>query len=214
LNKITTIIFDLDGTLIDSSEGIVEAYNYALTQYDMAPVERERIVPLIGFPVESMFQLVTDKYIPELKSAFRAKAMETVVKSSLPLKGAEETLTALFEKHYRLSIATTKIRPHIDGILEKLNWRSFFDSVVGGDEVSQVKPHPAQFQHLIGKLNCSNSSVAAVGDTINDILAARALGLTEIAVRSPYGNSIPVQQLNPHYFLEDISELKEVLEDN
>lgn len=212
MKKITTIIFDLDGTLIDSSEGICEAFNHAIGLHGLAPVNREKITPLIGFPVEAMFQLVTDSQIQELKSAFRAKAMETVVKASRPLEGAEEAIISLYKSGYTLAIATTKIRPHIEGILEKLKWKEYFESAVGGDEVSHVKPHPAQFECLIDRLSCSTDSVAVVGDTINDILAARAIGLTEIAVRSPYGNSIQIQQLKPQYFMEGISELPELVE--
>jgi len=209
--KVTTIIFDLDGTLIDSSEGIVEAFNHALQEFGLPAVAAEKITPMIGFPVESMFQQVTTEAIAELKNAFRTKAMETVVKASRPLFGAEKVITSLFDRGFKLSIATTKIRAHLDGILEKLGWDEYFATVVGGDEVSAVKPHPEQFEFLMKKSNCDKNSAVVVGDTINDILAARAAGLTEIAVRSPYGNSIQVQQLKPRYFLEEIDELPEVI---
>jgi pyrophosphatase PpaX len=209
--KIKTIIFDLDGTLIDSSDGIVEAFNYALQQFNLPVQPREKITPMIGFPVENMFREFTDKSILELKSAFRTKAMETVIRASQPLEGAEKAVTSLFASGFKLGIATTKIRAHIDGILEKLKWGEYFEAVIGGDEVSRVKPHPEQFEALLDKISSDCNNSAVVGDTINDILPARQLGLTEIAVRSPYGNSILVQQLKPHYFLEDIFELQDTL---
>jgi phosphoglycolate phosphatase-like HAD superfamily hydrolase len=68
-----------------------------------------------------------------------------------------------------------------------------------------------QFEALLKKMNCKSADAVVVGDTINDILAARQLGNIEIAVRSPYGNSIQVQRLKPHFFLEDINELGDVL---
>jgi len=209
--KINTIIFDLDGTLIDSSEGIVAAFNHALKLFDLPLQPPERISPLIGYPVENMFREFTDKSISELKDAFRAKAMETVVRASQPLAGAEETVVSLFESGFKLGIATTKIRAHIDGILDKLGWGDYFEAVSGGDEVSRVKPHPEQLEMLLNKMSANCENTAVVGDTINDVLSARQLGLTEIAVRSPYGNSILVQQLKPHFFLEDIEELQNTL---
>ena len=209
--KIKAVIFDLDGTLIDSSDGIVEAFNYALRQFNLPEQPPDRITPLIGFPVESMFQELAGKSVPGMKRAFRTKAMETVVKASLPLSGVNEVVASLFSDGYKMGIATTKIRSHIDGILEKLEWKEFFQAVIGGDEVMQVKPHPEQFEALLKKMNCGKESAVVVGDTINDILAARHLGITEIAVRSPYGNSIQVQQLKPHFFLEDINELPDIL---
>jgi len=209
--KITTIIFDLDGTLIDSSDGIVEAFNHALKQFDLPVQPPERITPMIGFPVEHMFSEFTDNSIVELKSAFHTKAMATVVRASQPLEGAEESIKSLFESGFKLGIATTKIRVHIDGILDKLEWGEYFEAVIGGDEVSQVKPHPEQFELLLNRMSANCDNAAVVGDTVNDILAARQLGITEIAVRSPYGNSIQVQQLKPHFFLENIDELLETL---
>ncbi len=211
-SRIKAIIFDLDGTLIDSSDGIVEAFNFTLRQFNLPEQPQNKITPMIGFPVESMFQVLAGYSSPELKSTFRNKAMETVVKASEPLPGANEAVTSLFKAGYKLGIATTKIRPHIDAILKKMKWREFFEAVIGGDEVSQVKPHPEQFESLLAKMNSDCLSTVAVGDTINDILPARLLGLIEIAVRSPYGNSLQVQQLRPHYFLEDLTELPDVLE--
>ncbi len=209
--RIKTVIFDLDGTLIDSSEGIVEAFNYALRQFNLPEQPHEIITPLIGFPLDSMFLELTGKSMPEMKSAFRTKAMETVVNSSRSLRGVNEVVESLFNSGYKMGIATTKIRAHIDGILAKLEWEEFFEAVIGGNEVSQVKPHPEQFESLLAKMKSNCASTVVVGDTINDILAARQLGITEIAVRSPYGNSIKVQQLKPHFFMEDISELPDIL---
>ncbi len=209
--RIKAVIFDLDGTLIDSSDGIVEAFNYVLRQFNLPEQPHERISAMIGFPVESMFQELTGISEPEMKSAFRTKATQTVVKASQPLEGVNEVLSSLFDSGYKLGIATTKIRAHIDGILEKLEWREFFGAVIGGDEILQVKPHPEQFEALLKRMKSDCESAVVVGDTVNDILAARQLGITEIAVRSPYGNSLQVQQLRPHFFLEEIGELPEVL---
>ena len=174
--KIKTIIFDLDGTLIDSSEGIVEAFNYALRQFNLPEQPRERITPMIGFPLDSMFLELAGKSMPEMKTAFRAKGMETVVGSSRPLRGVNEVVGSLFTGGYKMGIATTKSRANIDGILTKLKWEEFFEAVIGGDEVTQVKPHPEQFEAILKRMNSDCQSAVVVGDTINDILAARQLG--------------------------------------
>lgn len=211
--KIKAIIFDLDGTLIDSSDGIVEAFNYALRQFHLPEQPHDKIAPMIGFPLDHMFVQLAGHSNPELKSAFRKKGMETVVRASQALPGANEVVISLFDTGCKLGIATTKSRSDIDGILEKLGWREFFEAVIGGDEVSQVKPHPEQFELLLVKMKSDCANTVVVGDTINDILPARQLGITEIAVRSPYGNSLEVQQLKPHFFLEEIQELQDVLKE-
>ncbi len=210
-SRIKAIIFDLDGTLIDSSEGIVEAFNFALRQFNLPEQPPSRIASMIGFPLDQMFQELAGNSNPELQIAFRNKGRETVAKASQPLEGVNEVVASLFDSGYKLGIATTKSRQNIDAILEKMGWWEFFMAVIGGNEVSQVKPHPEQFEWLLGKMNSDCTNTAVVGDTINDILPARQLGLTEIAVRSPYGSSLQVQQLGPHFFLEDLSELADVL---
>ena len=205
--KNNTIIFDLDGTLIDSSEGIVAAFNHALKKFGLPQQPPEKITPMIGFPVETMFGQFTTNSLNELKSAFRTKAMETVVNASRPLPGAEAAIISLFEDGYKLGIATTKIRSHIDGILEKLGWVDFFEAVIGGDEVSNVKPHPEQFEQLLKKMNSQIESSVVVGDTVNDVLAAKATGVRVVAVCSPYGGEAELRASQPDYVIDKISQL-------
>lgn len=209
--KIKTIIFDFDGTLIDSSKGIVESFNFALRKFNLPEQPAQKITPMIGFPVEQMFAMVTDENIPALKKAFRDKAIEKVVEASVPLDGAEETIVSLFESGFKLGIATTKIRKHIDGVLSKFDWHKYFHSVIGGDEVKNVKPHPEPFETLLQRMNAEKESSVVVGDTINDLLGARALNMPTVAVRSPYGTTDDVLKLKPEYFIESISELTELL---
>lgn len=207
------ILFDLDGTLIDSSGGIIEAFNFALQKFGLSPQPSEMITPMIGFPVEMMFQKVTGENITGLKNCFREKAKETVVASALPLDGADDAVLSLFNRNLKLGIATTKIRSHIDGILEKLDWNKYFEAVIGGDEVNKVKPHPEQFEALMNLLHGNKDTSIVVGDTTNDLLAARQLGLKTVAVRSPYGTSDDVLKLNPEYFIRSINQLPDLLED-
>ena len=140
-----TIIFDLDGTLIDSADGIVEAFNYAMTQNGLPSQPRTEIVRHIGFSLDHMFGMFTDGNFASLKNDFTLKARHTVVDSSNPLNGASKTVVSLFESGYKLGIATTKRRRNIDGILNKLGWNEYFSEVIGGDEVTKIKPDPEKF---------------------------------------------------------------------
>ena len=137
-----TIILDLDGTLIDSANGIVEAFNFAMTQNGLPSQPAKEIIKHIGYPLEHMFGQYTSTNFVSLKNDFREKAVQTVVQASSSLEGAHDTVVSLFESGYKLGIATTKIRTHIDGILHKLGWGNYFSEVIGGDEVTKVKPDP------------------------------------------------------------------------
>jgi len=206
-----TIIFDLDGTLIDSSDGIVEAFNYAMIQNGLKSQPRDEIVKHIGFSLDHMFGMFTNSKFDALKKDFTLKARHTVVDSSKPLNGANETVVSLFESGYNLGIATTKWRRNIDGILNKLGWNEYFSEVIGGDEVTMVKPDPEIFSKLITLMKADTGNTVIVGDTINDILPAKKLSVTCVAVKSPYGDSKEVMSLNPDFFIEEISQLPQTL---
>ena len=206
-----TIIFDLDGTLIDSADGIVEAFNFAMTQNGLQRQPRDEIVKHIGFSLDHMFGKFTNSNFDLLRKDFTLKAKQTVVDSSNPLNGAFETVVSLFESGYKLGIATTKWRRNIDGILNKFGWNDYFSEIIGGDEVTKVKPDPEIFSSLMALMKADPESTVIVGDTINDILPAKKLSVRSVAVKSPYGDSKEVMNLNPDFFIEEISHLPRII---
>jgi HAD superfamily hydrolase (TIGR01509 family) len=201
------LIFDLDGTLIDSSDGVVEAVNYSLTQMGEAPQPSEAIKPYIGFPLEQMYPVFTDAPYEELYAHFRAKAAETIVASTTALRHVEELLARLHKTDLKLAVATTKIKAHVYGIVEKLGWRDYFDVSVGGDEAARFKPDPAIFHLALQRLRASPADTMVVGDTVNDVLAAKAVPMTVTAVASPYGKSDELIASEPDHYIEDIRQL-------
>lgn len=209
---VRNLIFDLDGTLIDSSAGVVEAVNYSLRQMGQPEQPAEAIKPFIGYPLNKMYPGFTDAPVRELRRHFQVKAAQVMVTSTEVLPGAEDTLLRLRREGYRLAVATTKIRRHVDGILKKFAWQDLFEAVAGGDEVEQVKPDPSIFRLLLGRLGAKASDTITIGDTENDVLAARAVPMKVVAVRSPYGGVQKVLGAGPDYFIESLTELFRVLE--
>lgn len=211
LKRIHAIIFDLDGTLIDSSEGVVEAVNHSLRTVGDPEQPAERIKPYIGFPLSQMYPAFSSAPIADLYRHFQEKARETVVASTVPLPGVEETLDQLLRYDVVLGIASTKIRVHIDGILTKLKWEDVFTDVVGGDEVTRVKPHPDAFLLALDRLGTSADVSLVVGDTINDILAAKAVPIEAVGVVSPYGDDHQLREAGPDHVIECITDLLSLL---
>lgn len=207
------IVFDLDGTLIDSSEGVVAAVNYSLRQMGQAEQPAEVIKSFIGYPLSQMYPTFTDAPVAELYRHFQVKAAETVVSSTCLLPGVESTLHQLGHQGYKLAIASTKIRRHIDGIVDKFDWGNLVTAYAGGDEVEQVKPDPEIFRLVLQRMEASAAETIVVGDTINDILAARAVPMTVVAVESPYGGRDRIENSNPDYFISSIGELVGLLEE-
>ncbi len=208
---VNNLIFDLDGTLIDSSRGVVEAVNYSLRQMGQSEQPPEVIKPFIGYSLEVMYPQFTNAPIKELYRHFQVKAAETIVASTFPLDGTEEILRTLAAQKYQMAIATTKIKKHVDRIIDKFGWQEFFAAWVGGDEVKKVKPDPEIFHLVLERIKADPRETLVVGDTLNDILAARAVPLRSAAIASPYGGREKLLASSPDYFLESISELPELL---
>jgi len=204
------LIFDLDGTLIDSSEGVVISTNYALTSIGEKTRKPDEIKQFIGYPLEEMFNSFSDKLYSEFWKYFQEKAKEAVVASTVPIGRSGDVLKELFNRGYRIGIGTTKIRIHIKKILDKLDWGKFIIAYVGADDVSDVKPAPEAFVKVMTLMETDSSNSVVIGDTVNDILAARAAGIPAIGVKSVFGGEEKLIESNPDRLINNIEELLEI----
>lgn len=210
IGPVKHIIFDLDGTLIDSSLGVAEAANYALTAAGEKPRSLEEIARFIGYPLEDMFKTFTDAPPDTLTAAFQVRARHTVVASATALPGVEALLPRLQAAGYKLAVATTKYKVHTEGIIRKLGWEAYFAALVSGDEVARVKPAPDIIELALRRLQACPDDTVMIGDTINDIIAARAAGITRIiAVKSPFGAD-NIAAYKPDLMIARFSDLREV----
>lgn len=201
------LIFDLDGTLIDSSEGVVISTNYALTSIGEKARKPDEIRKFIGYPLEDMFDSFSDKAYSEFWEYFQEKAKEAVVASTVPIGCSGDVLKELFGRGYRLGIGTTKIRVHIKKILDKLDWGKYIVAYVGADDVTDVKPAPEAFNKAMALMKTDASNSVVIGDTINDILAARAAGIPTIGVKSVFGGEKKLIESKPDRLINNIEEL-------
>lgn len=201
---ITHIIFDLDGTLIDSSQGIVDAVNYSLRCMGEQERKSGEITRYIGYPLKQMYTDFTDASYQELYVHFQKHATTSVVDAAVALGGADSVLRELHGKGYQLGIATNKIAFHISAIVDKLGWTNLFSATVGGDEVTNQKPHPEMIQLTMNRMKAAPQSTLMVGDTDNDILAARGAGIRSATVPSPYAHIRPD---NADFHINQLSDL-------
>ncbi len=206
------IIFDLDGTLIDSSLGVAEAANYALTIMGEKPRSLEEIARFIGYPLDDMFKTFTDAPPDKLNAAFQIRARHSVIASAIALPGVPTLLPRLQAAGYRLAVATTKFKIHTKGIVRKLGWEAYFAALASGDEVARVKPAPDIIELALRRLRADPNETIMIGDTINDIIAARAAGIRRIiAVRSPFGAD-NIAAYKPDLMIARFSDLTEVFD--
>jgi pyrophosphatase PpaX len=212
LNQFSYLVFDLDGTLIDSSVGVVDAVNYSLKMMNQPEQPPERIARFIGFPLSHMYREFTQAPVEELRRHFHSRAAEVMVASAVVLDGVPETLEQLRRAGYKMAVATTKIRRHVEGIVEKNDWGRFFEALVASDEVVNVKPAPDAFRLAVERLGTTSQRAIVVGDTINDVHAAHAVPMKVVAVESPYGGLTELRASRPDYLIKVLPELPMLLE--
>ncbi|MBK7143549.1 MAG: HAD-IA family hydrolase [bacterium] len=209
---IRSLIFDLDGTLIDSSDGVVDAVNFAFRQMGLPEHSADVIKPYIGYPLMEMYADLTDAPAGQFYHHFQTRAITSVVDSSVILPEVSDALTELRARGFHMAIATTKIRVHVDAIVQKFGWSDIFDASVAGNEVREVKPNAEAIHLAMQRLNAIASSTLVIGDTENDILAAQGVPTRVVAVKSPYGGDEKLTRLKPDFFIQRLPELLPILE--
>ena len=206
-SNIRNLLFDLDGTLIDSSEGIVSAVNLALEKMEESPRNPEEIKKFIGFSLETMFNNFSAKSYDEFRGYFQQFGVNVIAESAKPLDGVDETLRLLHRRGYLIGIGTQKMKIHLDKIIAKLGWASLISAGAGVDDVLRAKPEPDIYMKVMNLLNGNLKNSLVVGDTINDVLAAHAAGLPVIEVSSPFGDNGELASSNPDVLIDDIRKL-------
>jgi len=212
MRAIDTILFDLDGTLIDSSEGVVCSFNYVFRRIGVPIPDPSEIKATIGYPLHESFRRFTDHDPDECYRLFQEKAGEVLIPSAILLPGVEDTVRHLFERGYRLGVATTKNRSHLVGILDRLDIARYFQDVSGGDEVKHVKPDPEILLLTLRKFGQTSATSAYVGDTVLDIRAARGAGMTAISVLGGTSSREEIEEETPDVVLDNIRGLNDMFE--
>jgi len=214
LKKLSAIVFDLDGTLIDSSRAIVECMNYALARKGLPAADTQTIERSIGTPLEKMFSSFTDDNPSELIRLYREQFSRVFLQKTHLFPGAKESLQAMKKRGYRLAVATTKPRYYAEPILKHLGVRQLFDAVAGAEEVPRLKPSPDILHLVLTRLGCTNEETLYVGDHPVDIAAAKAAGIEVISVTTGFHSREELEKLKPAAVVDNLHELIALLPDH
>ncbi len=172
------IIFDMDGTLIDSKKDITISVNYVREKhYKLEPLSEEFIVEAINKEVRNLPELFygTKEYMKEDMLAFEAHYEEQCVKNPYLYEGVYETLVALKEAEVKLSVATNAPTKFAKRMLSSLDVHHYFDVIIGADAVSHSKPSPEMLHKILEHYAYKRGRDRAlmVGDNSKDILSAQ-----------------------------------------
>lgn len=173
------MVFDLDGTLVDSVLDITLAINMTLATRDLPPLTRGEISPLIGLPASAIFESIGMSNSDELVAEFREHLGRLAGSHSIVFPGVEATLRLLGEQGWWLAVATNKPRALAEIVLERIGLKSNFDAILGSDGLAP-KPEPQIVAECMRRL--PNRESWMVGDTTMDIVAGRAAGAHTVAI--------------------------------
>ncbi len=181
-------MFDLDGTLIDSTEAILESFGVAFASFGLAVPSSEMIKSEIGHPLDMMFANLgiksgdVDKFVAKYKEHYREVSR---AKTTL-LPHAHQALK-LASKYARLGVVTTKTSLYSRILLEHLGIMHFFEVLIGREDVVHPKPHPEPILKAIDFFNSINkASFYMIGDTCMDVNSAKSAGINAIGITSGY----------------------------
>ncbi|MFA5710050.1 HAD-IA family hydrolase [Mycolicibacterium sp.] len=206
------VIFDLDGTLTDSAEGIVASFCHALEQVDAAVPEGDLVSKIIGPPMHhTLAGLGLGERTDEAIAAYRADYVARGWAMNTPFDGVEELLTDLRAAGVRLAVATSKAEPTAQRILAHFGLAEHFEVIAGAsrDGVRALKADVVA--HALAQLQPLPDRVLMVGDRLHDVEGAAEHGIDTVVVAWGYGRHDFTPDEPAPRVVDDVSALREVL---
>lgn len=208
---IKSVIFDLDGTLIDAFEGHVLTWNAALRAKRFPEVSAEEIGRYYGQTGEEMLRQMMKKpkadkdvmEVLELKREFYRAAKGAYIKI---LPGAKEIINALFNMHIPIAIASSASRSPIETALNKMGIKGEISAIVSAENIAHSKPHPEAFIKASEALKTAPSDCLVFEDSVHGIVAAKAAGMKCAAVATGTAAKKELEALRPDYIFDSLTQ--------
>lgn len=206
------VMFDLDGTLLDSVPDLAAAVDSMLAQLGLPVAGIERVRDWVGNgarilverALESQRQGMPVHGDNEAALALFMQAYADSHRFTQVYPGVRECLDWLTARDIPLAVVTNKPQRFVGPLLEEKGLAGYFRWVIGGDTLAQQKPDPAALLHVMRKAGVRAEDCLFVGDSRNDVLAARAAGVRCVAVSYGYNHGRPVAEEGPDLLLDDL----------
>ena len=217
--SVRTVVFDLDGTLVDTAPDLINALNFVLDREGLPPVPLHSARNMIGggarrliergLELEGRAASVGD--ITRLTDDFIAYYAEHIADVSRPFEGLESALDDLGKRAYRFAVCTNKLEWLSKLLLDRLGLSARFSAICGADTFGVAKPDPAILQQTVARAGGDISCAIMVGDAGPDIGVARRAGIPVIGVGFGY-TEIPIAELKPDRLIHHMNELPAAVE--
>lgn len=213
------VMFDLDGTLVDSVPDIVTATDAMLEELGKPPAGTEKVQNWIGNGISKLVERAlidagleewADRESPEFKRAreiYDIAYEDSIGHYSVVYDGVYECLNALKSFDVNMAVITNKSERFTGNLLQQLGLDNYFSQVVCGDTLPLRKPDPAPLNFVISNADVDKTQTLMVGDSRHDIAAAKAAGVQCVAVPYGYNHGEPIEDFAPDQLVDSLDEL-------
>lgn len=209
------ILFDLDGTLINTKEGVVKSVYYALDSLGITEDEPEKLERFVGPPLKDSFMnfyQLNERGAERAIEKFRERYKEKGMYECRIFEGIEELLHSLKEQGKILCVATSKAEPFVSNMLKNAGIYHFFDFISAASLDGSIVHKPDIIKQVLNNYtDASKTDMVMVGDTKFDIIGAKEVGLKNIAVEYGFAAKGELEQAEPDVMVATVEELSEIL---
>ena len=213
-----TVIFDLDGTLVDTAPDLFNTLDHLLSSANLLPVDRAAVRPMISLGARAMISKayqgqsveLDDHDLDGLVVEFIDYYQQNIAVDSKPFSGVLTQLEHLQKSGATLAVCTNKRESLTQVLLDELDMTRYFSALVGADTLSVCKPHPGHILGTIELVSGDPAKAVMVGDSDTDIKAAKAAEIPVIAVDFGYSTK-PVAEYQPEAVISHFDQLPETV---
>src|SRR5258707_12040108 len=219
MNPPPTVVFDLDGTLVDTAPDLINALNFVLSREGLPAVPLQSARNMIGAGARKLIErglelegrVTTVDDITRLTADFIDYYAAHIAEGSRPFEGLEDALDDLTKRGYRLAVCTNKLEWLSKRLLDELGLTPRFAAICGADTFGVSKPDPAILRQTIARAGGDLASTIMVGDAGPDIGVARRAGVPVIGVTFGY-TDVPIADLKPDRVITHMHDLPAAVE--
>lgn len=208
---ITTILFDLDGTLLDTNELIMQSFEQLLERHYPGQYTRPDILPFLGPTLAETFNSMDPSKTEMMIAEYREWNLANHDILASEFDGVKETLVQLKAQGIHMAIVSTKRNDVVQKGLKLLDIEELFETVVGLDDVQHPKPDPEPLNLAMERLGVSKEEVLMVGDNMHDILGGQHAGVRTAGVAWSLKGPEFLKTFNPDFMLTKITDLYDIL---
>ncbi|WP_411348644.1 pyrophosphatase PpaX [Paenibacillus sp. WLX2291] len=209
---IDTVLFDLDGTIVDTNELIISSFISVMNHPDVLPLTREQIIPHMGLTLEQQLRTFSGQDdVTSLVTAYREYSSIHHDAMVAPFPEVNIVLSRLQAEGLKLGVVTTKIRATTEKVLKLFELDQYMQVIITLDDVEHPKPHAQPIERALEALGSSPETTLMVGDSPADLKSAEAAGVRSAGVAWSLKGEEELSKYKPTYILQQMSDLYELV---